>query len=72
MHSIRLDDRFVDTYIVNKDVDIDSLVLQEEEVTEARFVTLNELDELCLNNKIVIKERYKMYRDKIALYARED
>lgn len=70
IHSIRLDDRFVDTYIVNKDVDIDSLVFQQEEVTEARFVTLNELDELCLNNKIVIKERYKMYREKIALYAR--
>ncbi|URZ09174.1 NUDIX hydrolase [Clostridium felsineum] len=70
IHSIRLADRFVDTYIVNKDVDIDSLVLQEEEVTEARFVTLNELDKLCLNNKIIIKERYKMYRDKIALYTR--
>lgn len=70
IQSIRLRDSFVDTYVVNKDISIDSLVLQAEEVVEAKFVTLNELDDLCLNNEIVMKEGYKMYRDKIALYIR--
>lgn len=70
IHSIRLEDRFVDTYIIKKDVEINILKLQEEEVTEARFVTLKELDELCSNNMLVIKERYIMYRDKIVLYAK--
>lgn len=70
IQSILLKDSFVDTYVVNKDISIDSLVLQAEEVVEAKYVTLNELDDLCLNNKIVMKEGYKMYRDKIALYAK--
>jgi 8-oxo-dGTP diphosphatase len=70
IHSIRLEDRFVDTYIIKKDVDLKRLVLQEDEVTEAKFITLKELDEIFFNNMMVIKERYKMYRDKIALYAK--
>ncbi|ADL50276.1 NUDIX hydrolase [Clostridium cellulovorans] len=70
IHSILLEDRFVDTYILKKDIDLNSLVLQADEVTEVRFVTLNQLDELCHNNMIVIKERYGMYRDKIAVYAK--
>lgn len=70
IQSIQSHDSFVDTYVINKDISIESLILQEEEVTEAKFVTLNELDDLCLSNKIVMKEGYKIYRDKIALYVR--
>lgn len=70
IQSIQSNDSFVDTYVINKDISIESLVLQEEEVIEAKFVTLNELDDLYLNDMIVAKEGYKVYRDKIALYAR--
>ncbi len=70
IESIQTYDSFVDTYIINKDITIDSLVLQAEEVVEVKLVTLNELDDLCLNNKLVAKEGYKIYRDKIALYAK--
>jgi 8-oxo-dGTP pyrophosphatase MutT (NUDIX family) len=71
--SIRFDPDhvFIDSYIVVKNVDIDSLILQESEVTEARLVTLEELDGICSDNKFAIKkERYKTYRDILASYAK--
>jgi 8-oxo-dGTP pyrophosphatase MutT (NUDIX family) len=68
--SIRLEDRFADIYILYKDIDINSLALQEEEVIDAKLVTLSELDELCSNNMLASKKLYKNYRDKITLYTK--
>jgi mutator protein MutT len=71
IHSIKLNDRFVDTYILIKDIDINKLILQENEVTEVKFVSLKELDELWENKKLAIKERYRMYHNKLTLYTEE-
>lgn len=69
--SIRYENHFFDTYILIKDIDICSLVLQEEEVTDAKFVTLGEIDELYSQNMFAVRnDRFKMYRDKIAQYAK--
>ena len=63
IHNVLLEDRFVDTYIVSKDIGLSDLLLQEEEVIDARFVSIEELYKLCESNQIVptIIERWKIY-----------
>lgn len=62
---LKLKDRFVDTYVLIKDVKIKDLIFQENEVVEAKYVTLKELDLLCINNELSIRERYIRYRNEI-------
>ena len=45
--------RFRDVYIIKKDVDIKDLVLQEDEVMDAKWVTLDEYKAMLKNNEIV-------------------
>ena len=45
--STRLDHRLVDTYMLITSVNPDDLALQEEEVAEAKLVSLQQLDEIC-------------------------
>lgn len=54
---------FCDLYYINTEVDIDNLVLQEEEVVEAKWVTIEEIELLIKNNefKNVHKHMYYEY-----------
>jgi isopentenyldiphosphate isomerase len=69
IHSIRIKDRFVDTYITIQDVHLGDLKLQAEEVVDARFVTFEELSEMWKEGLIVPKERFDMYRRRIEAYT---
>lgn len=64
-------DSIVDTYVLIKDVELRNLVFQKEEVTDAKFVTFSELEDLIASNLFAVKNiRYNTYRDKIAKYAK--
>ena len=71
IHSIRIHDRFVDTYITIQDVCLDDLKLQAEEVVDAKFVSYTELNEMWENGLVVPKERFNIYRKEIESYTME-
>jgi len=68
IHSIRLNDRFVDTYITKRDVSLEELKLQAEEVVDAKFVSFVELNNMWEDGAIVPKERFEKYRQEIETY----
>lgn len=51
--SFKREKGFVDIWLVKKDIAIDELVLQKEEVSEAKWVSLNELIKLAENGETV-------------------
>ena len=60
--------QFVDVYKSNMIVNIDKIILQEEEVSDIKFVSKKEFLEMATNNKIVksVYNRYEIIKDKIA------
>lgn len=53
----------VSLYILEKDVDINDIVLQQEEVKDVRWITKGEMEELISNNKVIPHtEEYKILR----------
>lgn len=67
IESFKMENRFIDTYIVRNNISISDLVLQKEEVVDAKIVSIEELNELCRRKEIVptVVERLKIYRHKI-------
>ena len=61
LHSVQRPERFVDTYVTIQNVTEKDLILQEEEVVDARFVTLEEVKELWGAGKMLPRERFPMY-----------
>ncbi len=61
IHSARLANRFVDTYITMQEITLEDLRLQPEEVVEAKFVSFIELVELWEEGILLPKERFKEY-----------
>lgn len=51
--SFKREKGFVDIWLVKKDIEIEELVLQKEEVSEARWVSLNELIKLAESGEMV-------------------
>lgn len=49
---------WVDTYILKNDYDISKMKFQEDEVSDAKWVTCDEIDDL-VNNKMFIKNRWE-------------
>ena len=45
---------FDDIYIVNKDIDLTSLTLQETEVVDAKWATIDEIIEMMNNNQFIV------------------
>lgn len=72
IHSIKLVERFVDTYITRQDIRLEDLVLQAEEVVDAKLVTFDELNEMWEQGLVVPRTRFQIYRDKIRQYIDED
>lgn len=65
MHSIRVFERFVDTYLLHVEVDVNKLILQECEVSAAKLVTFEELCELFGCGVVMPRERFPLYREKL-------
>ena len=63
MHTIRVKDRFVDTYINYMDVALEELVLQYTEVVDAKYVSFDELVAMWEDDELCPKERFRIYRD---------
>lgn len=61
---------FWDTYIVRKDISISNLKMQEGETQAAQWVTLEELDEMIINEDIAlpVSERLEPMRKKFEDY----
>ncbi len=60
--SSMLDHRLVDTYMLITEVDTLRLSLQQEEVAEAKLVTLQQLDEVCRTGHTWCRTTLKNYR----------
>lgn len=70
MHTIRLKERFVDTYITCQDVSIEDIRLQKEEVVEAKLVAFPELLSMWEEGIVVPKSRFLFYKDQIEAFVR--
>lgn len=62
-----LDGCFVDTYLLHRDIKLSEIQLQEGETVDARWVTPQELDELCRQGAVAkpVAERWKQFKEKI-------
>ena len=61
--------QFVDIYISYKNIDINNIKLQNDEVCDIKFVSKNEFLEIIENNEIVksVTERYELIKNKLPL-----
>ena len=50
---------FIDIWLVRKDIDIKDVVVQEEEVSEVKWVTIEEFEKMIANNET--SENVKLY-----------
>lgn len=58
---------FMDIYLVNKDADVQTLVLDKNETINAKWVSKAELQIMIANNEVVrsVSQRYDLLKDKI-------
>ncbi|MFR3727554.1 NUDIX hydrolase [Lacrimispora sp.] len=63
IHTVRLEERFVDTYITRQRINVKQLALQPEEVVDAKFVTFEELLQMWEQGIVVPKTRFLLYKD---------
>ena len=69
--SCRCLNKFVDTYLLRKNIDIHALRLQKDEVTEAKLVTFSELEKLIENKQLSISSgRFNEYKAILMEYAK--
>lgn len=65
IHSIRQEERFIDTYITRQETGIEDVVIQPEEVVDAKFVTFDQLLAMWEQGIVVPKSRFPLYKDRI-------
>lgn len=65
INSMRIPDRFVDTYFTCQPITLSDLTLQPEEVVDARFVTFSELFALWKSGQLVPRERFRLYHKRL-------
>lgn len=65
----RTDNVWVEGYIVKQDVDLDKVIMQPDEVSDVKFATYDEIEEIY-NNNLFIKNRWEFVRDKIKKYIK--
>lgn len=58
---------FTDTYLLEKDILLSELKLQSEEVTDVKWVNINDFNDMCIKNLIVpvVLEQFKHFRNLI-------
>ena len=68
LHVHRQRNYFMDVYLVKKDVDIASVALDENETTDAKWVSKEELSDMIEKQKVVrsVAQRFEVLREKIA------
>lgn len=58
---------WLDEYIVKQDIDLKDIVMQEEEVSEVKFATYDEIEKIYQDN-MFMKNRWEFVRDEIKKY----
>lgn len=58
---------WLDEYIVEQEIDLKSIIMQKEEVSEVKFATFEEIEELYKEN-MFIKNRWEFVRKEIREY----
>lgn len=69
LHSVRVFERFVDTYLYRASVDLNQLQLQDCEVCDAKLVSFEELCALFQAGTVMPRERFPLYRHMLAQAA---
>ncbi len=69
---IRIKDRFVDTYVVVRNLETADLTLQAEEVIDAKFVDFTELNQIWQDNNLVPRERFLQYREALRNFVEKN
>jgi 8-oxo-dGTP pyrophosphatase MutT (NUDIX family) len=70
IYTYKHDDFFVDTYVLMKNIDLEALNFQEDEVTDAKLVMFNELISLQEKGQLAEDDaRFNAYRDVLREYA---
>ena len=64
-------DRFVDTYLVIRDVSMDEIVKQEDEVQDVKLAAIEEIDNHWQEEMFSPRLRYQRYREQLIVYAKE-
>jgi isopentenyl-diphosphate Delta-isomerase len=67
----KMNKEFVDVYLLIKDVNIDDLVLDYEEVSEVKFVDLNDFDNMVMNRDNTLAPIWEKF-EFIINYLREN
>ena len=67
----KTDNVWLDEYIVRQDIDLSQVVLQEDEVSEVKFATFQEIEQL-IQNKLFIDNRWEYVRDEIKQFISKD
>lgn len=58
---------WVEGYIVRQDIDLEKVIMKSDEVSEVKFASFDEIEELYNTNNF-IKNRWEFVRDKIKKY----
>lgn len=55
---------FMDIYVVRKDIDLEGITLQPDEVVDAKYLSSDEIDNMIAEGKVVrsVGARYEMYK----------
>ena len=70
MHTVRLKDRFVDTYIVRMDFTMPQIVLDREETVQAVLVGWDELLALWSAGRLCPESRFPLYKSDLVSFLR--
>ena len=65
LHSVRVFERFVDTYLCRSEINLSRLVLQDLEVSAAKLVTYDELCALFAKGEVMPRERFPLYQEQL-------
>ena len=70
LHEYRQKNYFMDIYTVNKDIDINCLVLDKNETIDAKWVSKEELQTIIDNQQFVrsVALRYNIYKQKLTAF----
>ena len=71
IHSIRLKDRFVDTYAVRMNFALPQVVLDEQETVQAILVDWEELLALWAAGKLCPESRFPLYRSALVSFLKQ-
>lgn len=67
----KTDNIWTEEYLIKQEVDLEKIIMQEDEVSEVKFATFEEIEEI-FNNNMFIKERWEFVREKIKQYINKE